>query len=169
MTDPFGGPLDSFALALEDKSSQTLDNYSRAVLASWLYITVDHDKQVALVRGPAAEWAVYVISPADFTWAPNLVAVRRLGDPRHRSSRPRRPRSGLPRARRRHRTEDAGAMTYQKTGTEFWDECAMVGPTDAAVRTHAEAIGWLYRIESDDLRIPKQLVRRFAGSSEWDR
>jgi hypothetical protein len=76
MTDPFGGPLDSFALALEDKSSQTLDNYSRAVLASWLYITVDHDKQVALVRGPAAEWAVYVISPADFTWAPNLVAVR---------------------------------------------------------------------------------------------
>ncbi len=54
-------------------------------------------------------------------------------------------------------------MTYQKTGTEFWDECAMVGPTDAAVRTHAEAIGWLYRIESDDLRIPKQLVRRFAG------
>jgi hypothetical protein len=59
-------------------------------------------------------------------------------------------------------------MTWQKLGTEFWDDCAQAGLSDAAVRTHAEAIGWLYRVESKDMRIAKSLVARFAGSVCWD-
>ena len=59
-------------------------------------------------------------------------------------------------------------MTYQKIGQEFWDECAHAGLSDAAVRTHAEALGWLYRVESKDLRVPKHLLHRFAGSTEWE-
>lgn len=59
-------------------------------------------------------------------------------------------------------------MTWQKLGTEFWDDCAQAGLSDAAVRTHAEAIGWLYRVESTDMRIGKHLVGRFAGSPCWE-
>lgn len=59
-------------------------------------------------------------------------------------------------------------MTWAKYGAEFWDDCANAGLSDAAARTHAEAIGWLYRIERTDLRIPTQLVRRFAGSPDWE-
>lgn len=59
-------------------------------------------------------------------------------------------------------------MTWTKLGVEFFDDCANAGLTDAAARTHAEAIGWLYRIERSDLRIPKHLVRRFAGSDQAD-
>lgn len=59
-------------------------------------------------------------------------------------------------------------MTWCKYGTEFWDDCANAGLSDAATRTHAEAIGWLYRVEATDLRILKHLVRRFAGSSSWE-
>lgn len=55
-------------------------------------------------------------------------------------------------------------MTWTKLGTEFWDDCAHAALSDAAVRTHGEAVGWIYRVESLDLGIPKQLVRRFAGS-----
>lgn len=60
-----------------------------------------------------------------------------------------------------------GRMTWSKYGSEFWDDLADAGLSDAAARTHAEGIGWLYRIERTDLRIPKQLVRRFAGSTRW--
>lgn len=59
-------------------------------------------------------------------------------------------------------------MTWTKLGAEFWDDCANADLSDAAARTHAEAIGWVYRIERTDLRIPKHLVRRFAGSPCWD-
>ena len=59
-------------------------------------------------------------------------------------------------------------MTWAKFSTEFGDEMARAGLGDAAFRTHAEAIGWLYRLESTDLRIPKQLVPRFAGSPDWE-
>ncbi|MGH3482282.1 MAG: hypothetical protein ACRDPQ_03520 [Nocardioidaceae bacterium] len=55
-------------------------------------------------------------------------------------------------------------MTYSKLGSEFFDECADAGLSDAAVRTHAEAVTWIYRIERTDMRIKKHLVRRFAGS-----
>lgn len=58
-------------------------------------------------------------------------------------------------------------MTWQKTGVEFWDDCAQADLSDAAVRTHSEAIGWLYRVESDDMRIRKELVPRFVGSKNW--
>jgi hypothetical protein len=55
-------------------------------------------------------------------------------------------------------------MTWSKRGQEFSDECAMAGLTDAAYRTHSEAIDWLYRIEELSLLIPKRMLPRFAGS-----
>jgi hypothetical protein len=58
-------------------------------------------------------------------------------------------------------------MTWPKFGSEFPDECAHHGLSDAAFRTHVEAIVYLYRVEEYEMRIPKHLVRRFAGSSEW--
>lgn len=75
-------------------------------------------------------------------------------------------RSGLHRGNRR--TRSGPLVTWAKYGTEFWDDCASVGLSDAAARTHAEAIGWLYRVEATDLRILKHLVRRFAGSDRWE-
>jgi len=59
-------------------------------------------------------------------------------------------------------------VTWTKLGIEFFDECAQAGLSDAAVRTHVEALGWLYRVESPDLKITKHLVRRFAGSPHWE-
>lgn len=58
-------------------------------------------------------------------------------------------------------------MTWVKTGTEFPDDAADAGLSDAAYRTHHEALTWLYRVERDDMRVPKHLVRRFAGSSDY--
>src|SRR5215212_11490199 len=58
-------------------------------------------------------------------------------------------------------------MTWTKFGVEFFDECADAGLSDAAVRTHAEALGYLYRTESRDMRIRKHTIRRFAGSGEY--
>lgn len=60
------------------------------------------------------------------------------------------------------------AVTWNKHGTEFYDECADAGLSDAAFRTHVEAIGWIYRVERPDMRIPKHLLRRFAGSDQWE-
>lgn len=59
-------------------------------------------------------------------------------------------------------------VTWVKLGQEFWDECAGTGLSDAAVRTHGEAIGWVYRIEQTNLVIRKNLVPRFAGSPQWE-
>ncbi len=59
-------------------------------------------------------------------------------------------------------------MTWTKKGCEFGDECARAGLSDAAYRVHDEAIGWLYTVEATDCRIPKHLVRRFAGSPDWE-
>lgn len=62
-------------------------------------------------------------------------------------------------------------MTWAKYGTEFWDQLADDALSDAAARTHAEGIAWLYGIDRPnltDLSIPKHLVRRFAGSPEWE-
>ena len=44
----------------------------------------------------------------------------------------------------------------------------MAGLSDAAARTHTEALLWLYEIESRDLRIPRRLVRSFAGSTDHE-
>lgn len=55
-------------------------------------------------------------------------------------------------------------MTWRKTGTEFDDECANVGLSDEAYRTHQEAIGFIYKIEADTCRFAKAALRRFATS-----
>lgn len=59
-------------------------------------------------------------------------------------------------------------VTWSKYGAEFWDDCANAGLSDAAARTHAEAISWIYRVEQAELTIAKHLVRRFAGSPVWE-
>lgn len=62
-------------------------------------------------------------------------------------------------------------MTWTKLGTEFFDQLADLGLSDAAVRTHVEAIAWLYGLDRDDvtdLSIPKHLVARFASSPDYD-
>jgi hypothetical protein len=59
-------------------------------------------------------------------------------------------------------------VTWTKLGDEYSDELAQADISDAAYRTHTEAIGWLYRVERPDLQIPKRLVRRFAGSPEYE-
>jgi HNH endonuclease len=59
-------------------------------------------------------------------------------------------------------------MTWTKLGSEFFDECAAQGLSDAAVRTHAEAIGWIYGIENTELCFERNLIRRFAGSNQWE-
>jgi len=57
-------------------------------------------------------------------------------------------------------------VTWDKRGTEFSDECAVAALSDYAYRTHSEAIGWLYLIESADLLIPKRLLHKFAMSPD---
>lgn len=57
-------------------------------------------------------------------------------------------------------------MTWTKLGAEFYSECALQGLSDAAYRTHTEAIGWLYEVEDTSCRIPKRLFRRFAASDD---
>lgn len=51
-------------------------------------------------------------------------------------------------------------------GAEFNSECALANLSDAAYRTHSEAIGWLYEVEETSCKIPKRLFRRFAGSDD---
>jgi hypothetical protein len=57
-------------------------------------------------------------------------------------------------------------VTWTKLGAEFNSECVLAGLSDAAYRTHCEAIGWLYEVEDTSCRIPKRLLGRFAGSSD---
>lgn len=58
-------------------------------------------------------------------------------------------------------------MTWTKLGSEFFPECLHHGLPDSAVRTHAEAIAYLYEVEEMSCRIPKRLVRTFAGSEDY--
>jgi hypothetical protein len=55
-------------------------------------------------------------------------------------------------------------MTYTKLGAEFSDDAANADLSDAAFRTHVEAIQWLFTVERMDCHVPARLVRRFAGS-----
>ena len=55
-------------------------------------------------------------------------------------------------------------MTWTKTGSEFPDDAYNVELSDAAYRTHHEAITYLYKIERTDCFIRTDEVRRFAGS-----
>lgn len=57
-------------------------------------------------------------------------------------------------------------MTWTKLGSEFFRECFHHGLSDASVRTHGEAIEYLYTCEEMSLRIPKRAVRSFAGSED---
>jgi hypothetical protein len=57
-------------------------------------------------------------------------------------------------------------VTYAKFGSEFPDYLAAAGLSDAAFRTHAEAIMWVYHVEAWDLRLPKHMLRRIAGSTD---
>jgi hypothetical protein len=57
-------------------------------------------------------------------------------------------------------------MTWQKLGMEFWDECADAALSDAAVRTHGEAIGYVYSQENFDMTVKKSTMRRWAGSDQ---
>jgi hypothetical protein len=59
-------------------------------------------------------------------------------------------------------------LTWTKHGDEFCDQLARADLTDAAFRTHVEAIAWIYRVEALDLRIPKRLVRRIATSDDYE-
>jgi len=55
-------------------------------------------------------------------------------------------------------------VTYAKFGSEFPDCLAAAGLSDAAFRTHAEAIMWVYHVEAWNLRVPKHMLRRIAAS-----
>lgn len=62
-------------------------------------------------------------------------------------------------------------MTWTKFGAEYFDQCADAGLSDAAFRTHSEAIGWLYRINRDDVKdlsIPDRAIRKFATSDDYE-
>ena len=58
-------------------------------------------------------------------------------------------------------------MTWYKHGTEFVPECAEAGLSDAAFRTHVEAMSHIYQVESKTLEIREDLVRTLARSSNW--
>lgn len=58
-------------------------------------------------------------------------------------------------------------MTWAKFGSEFSDHCAEAGLSDAAFRTHVEALMYCYANEKADLTIHRHLVRRWAGSERY--
>jgi hypothetical protein len=55
-------------------------------------------------------------------------------------------------------------MTWTKTPAEFPDDAFNVELSDAAYRTHHEAVTYLFSIERTDCYIRTDEVRRFAGS-----
>jgi uncharacterized protein YdaU (DUF1376 family) len=57
-------------------------------------------------------------------------------------------------------------MTYAKFGSEFPERLAADAMSDAAFRTHTEAIVWVYHVEAWDLRVPKHMLRRIATSAD---
>jgi hypothetical protein len=59
-------------------------------------------------------------------------------------------------------------VTWVKLGSEYADDLAFAGVSDGAFRLHTEAIVWLCRVESMNLRIAKRLVLRFAGCLDPD-
>jgi hypothetical protein len=59
-------------------------------------------------------------------------------------------------------------VTYAKFGAEFPERLAADSMSDAAFRTHAEAIMWVYHVEAWDLRVPKHMLRRITTSIDWE-
>lgn len=58
-------------------------------------------------------------------------------------------------------------MTWVKLGDEFSDDADAAGLSDAAVRTHTDALVWSAR-RLLDLRVPKRDLARFAFSPDAD-
>jgi hypothetical protein len=48
---------------------------------------------------------------------------------------------------------------WAKFGTEYRGQLMKAGLSDAAARTHTDALMWLYEIESPNLLIPKHLLK----------
>jgi hypothetical protein len=63
-------------------------------------------------------------------------------------------------------------VTWAKFGTEFSDELLLAGISDAAFRTHTEAIMWIYHTEGAServsLAIPKRLLPKIATTPECE-
>lgn len=59
-------------------------------------------------------------------------------------------------------------MTWSKFGTEFRDECGEAALSDAAFRTHVEAVMYLYGVESMELRVQRRQIRKWAGSDDFE-
>jgi hypothetical protein len=55
-------------------------------------------------------------------------------------------------------------MTWTKLGSEYSNNLFNDGLSDAAYRTHSEAIQWVYDNELTDCRFAKNCLQRFAGS-----
>jgi hypothetical protein len=64
--------------------------------------------------------------------------------------------------------ERMDVMTWPKFGSEFPAQCAEADLSDAAVRTHVEAICYLYEVESKSLEIRKLRMRTIALSPDWE-
>lgn len=60
-------------------------------------------------------------------------------------------------------------MTWTKTGSEFPNECAHVDLSDAAYRTHHEALTYLASVEDMSCRVPKRQLRFIARSENWEK
>ena len=60
-------------------------------------------------------------------------------------------------------------MTWSKFGSEFSNDCAEVGLSDAAYRTHSEAIIYLYCQENFACTLKKSTMRRWSGSDQAGR
>jgi hypothetical protein len=59
-------------------------------------------------------------------------------------------------------------VTWAKFGAEYADELANAQVSDAGFRLHTEGLMFLYRVEAPRMRIPKTVVRRFAGSPDYE-
>ena len=57
-------------------------------------------------------------------------------------------------------------MTYAKFGSEFPEKLAADGISDAAWRTHAEAIMWVYHVEAWDRALPIPGVHPSEGDND---
>lgn len=56
-------------------------------------------------------------------------------------------------------------MTWLKTSDDFPDDCARVGLSDAAYRTHHEGLSWVMRRETGGI-VDERDIRRFAETTQ---
>jgi hypothetical protein len=60
-------------------------------------------------------------------------------------------------------------MTWAKFGVEYRSQLAKARLSDAAARTHTDALMWLYETEAMDMRIPKDVLRTVTATADYDR